>query len=355
MPIDRRVDGGGRTLLPGLIDAHGHVMGLGLRRAPARPRSAPARSPTCSSGCAPMPRPIRTTRWIVGRGWNQELWPDKRFPTAADLDAVVADRPVVLERVDGHAVVANSAALKAAGITAATKDPVGGKIERDASGKPTGLLVDAAMDLVESKVPAATPQQTATQALAKAQEIAARDRRHRRRRHGHVSSTTGRRCSRAGEAGRLNVRIMAYAAASKPLAAIAPNGRRHGCTATGCGMGGVKLYADGALGSRGAWLKQPYADKPDTRGLQLPHRRRAAAKPTDAGGDDGLPGRDPRDRRRRQRAGHRRLRGAVAANTAATAAGGSSISRSPIPPTSRASRRPGSSPRCSRPTRPATG
>ena len=74
------------------------------------------------------------TSWIIGFGWNQELWPDKRFPTAADLDAVVSDRPVVLERVDGHAIVVNSAALRAAGVTAATRDAAGGKIERDASG-----------------------------------------------------------------------------------------------------------------------------------------------------------------------------------------------------------------------------
>src|SRR4029077_16242031 len=92
--------------------------------------------------------------WIVGRGWNQELWPNKRFPTAADLDALVPNRPVVLDRVDGHAVVANSAALKAAGVTAATADPSGGKIERDSAGNPPGLLIDASTDLVGSKVPA---------------------------------------------------------------------------------------------------------------------------------------------------------------------------------------------------------
>ena len=97
-----------------------------------------------------MPRPIRNARWIVGRGWNQELWPEKRFPTAADLDAVVSDRPVWLGRVDGHAAVANSAAMKAAGVTAATPAPAGGRIEN-------GLFVDAAMDLVEPKIPAATP------------------------------------------------------------------------------------------------------------------------------------------------------------------------------------------------------
>ena len=110
-----------------------------------------------------------TTRWMIGRGWNQELWSEKSFPTAADLDAVVADRPVVLERVDGHAIVANSAAMKAAGITSATKDPVGGKIERNADGSPTGLLVDAATELVGKVVPSPTNARR-DEALAKAQE-----------------------------------------------------------------------------------------------------------------------------------------------------------------------------------------
>ncbi len=147
--------------------------------------------------------------WLSGRGWNQELWPEARFPTAADLDAAVSDRPVVLERVDGHALVVNSAALKAAGITSATKDPVGGKIERDSNGNPTGLLVDAAMDLVGSKVPPPTPEQLA-QALAKAQEqllsvgiTAAADM--------GTSASDWAAMQSAGQTGRLNVRIMGYA------------------------------------------------------------------------------------------------------------------------------------------------
>ena len=100
-----------------------------------------------------MPRPIRDRAGCIGRGWNQELWADKRFPTAADLDAVVGDRPVWLERVDGHAAVGNSAALRAAGITAQTKAPSGGTIEN-------GLFVDAAMDLVNAKSPPPTPPGT---------------------------------------------------------------------------------------------------------------------------------------------------------------------------------------------------
>ena len=96
----------------------------------------------------------RTTAWLIGRGWNQELWPEKRFPTAADLDAVVADRPVMLERVDGHALVANSAAMKAAGITASHEGPCRRQDRKECRRQPTGLLVDAATELI-GKVSAA--------------------------------------------------------------------------------------------------------------------------------------------------------------------------------------------------------
>ena len=142
----RRIDAGGRTLLPGLIDAHGHVMALGF--------GALQLDLTGTTSLADLQQRLKAyaaanpeAKWIIGRGWNQELWADKRFPTAADLDAVVGDRPVWLGRVDGHAAVGNSAALKAAGITAATKAPAGGRIEN-------GLFVDAAMELVEGKIPA---------------------------------------------------------------------------------------------------------------------------------------------------------------------------------------------------------
>ena len=253
------IDGGGKTLLPGLIDAHGHVMGLGF--------GALQLDLTGTASLAELQQRLRDyaaanpqVRWIVGRGWNQEHWPVKNFPTAADLDAIVSDRPVVLSRVDGHALVANSAAMRAAGVTAATKAPAGGRIEN-------GLFVDNAMGLVESKIPAPTPAE-ADAALAKAQEIllgygltAAADM--------GTDAAGWRAMTRAGEAGRLNVRIMSYAAALPALEALgrtSPTGWLYGDRLR---MGGVKLYTDGALGSRGAWLKRPYADKPDTVGLPL--------------------------------------------------------------------------------------
>ena len=150
---------------------------------------------------------------------------------------MVADRPVVLERVDGHAVVANSAALKAAGVTAATQDPAGGKIERDASGNPTGLFIDNATALVDQDVPGRPPR-SCDAALAKAQEALLSHRPDRRRRHGHQREDWAA-MRRAGETGRLKVRIMGYADGHCPLARDRADGAdAAGCSATGCGWAG---------------------------------------------------------------------------------------------------------------------
>jgi len=274
-----RVDGGGRTLLPGLIDAHGHVMGLGF--------AALQLDLVGTASVSEFQQRIRdfaaarpSDPWLTGRGWNQELWAEKRFPTAADIDAVVADRPVVLERVDGHAVVANSAALRAAGVTAATKDPVGGKVERDSNGNPTGLLIDSASELVGKVVPSPTPAQR-DEALSKAQQAllsvgvtAAADM--------GTSVDDWATFRRAGDAGRLNFRIMSYSSDTAPMLAIEGNGPTPWLYGDRLRMGGIKLYADGALGSRGAWLKRPYSDKPDTRGLQFLQDAELMAKANEA-------------------------------------------------------------------------
>ena len=255
----RTVDAGGRTMLPGLIDAHGHVMGLGLALSQL--------DLTGTKSLAELQQRLKDYAaanpdlpWITGRGWNQELWADKRFPTAADLDAAVPDRPVWLERVDGHASVANSAAMKAAGVTAATAAPPGGRIEN-------GLFVDAATSLVDTKVPPPTPAQREA-ALLKAQAMLLE--------HGltaaadmGTSPEDWAAMRRLYEGGRLQVRVIAYAGGSDALRAIAPNGPTAWLHGERLRLGGIKLYADGALGSRGAWLKQPYADKPDTGGLPL--------------------------------------------------------------------------------------
>lgn len=264
---DYKVDGKGRTLLPGMIDSHGHVMSLGFSALTLDLSSAKSLPEALAMvGTYAKAHPDRP--WIIGRGWNQELWPEKRFPTAAELDAVVPDRPVWLGRVDGHAGWANTKALTLSGVTAASKDPSGGKIERSAPGaKPSGVLVDTAMDLVDSKVPPPRPEDRDL-ALGKAQEIL------------HSRGVTAiadmgttiedwQTFRRAGDTGRLNIRIMAYAGGTEQMSLIGGPGPTPWLYDDKLRLNGVKLYVDGALGSRGAILKAPYADAPTTKGLVI--------------------------------------------------------------------------------------
>ena len=269
------VDAKGSTVLPGLIDAHGHVMALGF--------SALQLDLTGTTSIADLQSRLKAyaeahpdARWILGRGWNQEQWADKRFPTAADLDAVVGNRPVWLGRVDGHAAVANSAAMQAAGITTGTAAPAGGRIEN-------GLFVDAAMNLVEPKIPTPRPEEFDA-AFSKAQELmlsvgltGAADM--------GTSPDDWMAMNRAGQAGTLNVRLLGYAGGIPAMRAI--NGAKPGDWLYGdrLHLGGVKLYDDGALGSRGAWLKKPYHDKPDTRGLQFHSDAELLAQAQEAAGN----------------------------------------------------------------------
>ncbi|MCF2515596.1 amidohydrolase [Sphingomonas sp. G124] len=260
MPLaEHKIDAGGKTLLPGLIDAHGHVMALGL--------TALQLDLTGTKSLAELQHRLKayaeanpSARWILGRGWNQELWGDKRFPTSADIDAVVDDRPVWLGRVDGHAAVANSAAIQAAGFSLNTQAPAGGRIEN-------GLFVDAAMSLIESKIPTPTPTEEDA-VLGKAQELllangltAAADM--------GTGPDEWAAMERAGKAGTLNVRILSYAGGIPGMRAINGGKPSEWLYGDRLHLAGVKLYADGALGSRGAWLKKPYADKPETTGLQF--------------------------------------------------------------------------------------
>ena len=251
------IDGRGRTLLPGLIDAHGHVIDLGF--------AALRLDVTGTASLAELQQRLRDyaaahpeAKWIQGFGWNQELWPEKRFPTAADLDAIVRDRPVVLERVDGHAYVVNSASMKAAGVTAATPAPHGGEIH-------DGVFVDAAKQLIDEAIPKPTNAQL-DEALAKSQGILL----------GVGVTGVGSMSTsipdwqafrRAGEAGRLNVRLMAYITAAQAAEAdMRPTGWLYGDRLRAVG---VKLFADGALGSRTALMLEPYDGEPTNRGVAV--------------------------------------------------------------------------------------
>ncbi|MEO6388330.1 MAG: amidohydrolase [Croceibacterium sp.] len=256
----------GRTVIPGIIDAHAHVMELGLALLVVDLSDthtlAEAQAKIAQFAAANPERP-----WIVGRGWNQETWGLGRFPTAAELDAAVPDRPVWLQRVDGHAGWANTLALAAAGVTAATADPSGGRVERVAGGRaPAGVLVDNAMALVDVKAP--PPRATDRDvALYKAQELligkgvtAVADM--------GTSIEDWMTFRRAGDTGQLRIRIMSYALGVEAMTLIGGSGPTPWLYDDHLRMGGLKLFLDGALGSRGALLKQPYADDPRNRGLE---------------------------------------------------------------------------------------
>ncbi len=262
---DFREDGKGRTLIPGLIDAHGHVMGLGF--------SLMLLDLSGTSSLAEAQAAIRQyaadnpeVPWIIGRGWNQEKWGLGRFPTAADLDAAVADRPVWLERVDGHAGWANSAAMKTARVTATTRAPEGGRIEME-GGQPSGIFVDAATSLIASAVPkplARDLDRAFLLAQAKLLEegiTAIADM--------GTTIQDWQAYRRAGDKRQLAIRIISYGHDIDNMALIGGPGPTPWLYDDKLRMVGVKLYLDGALGSRGAWLKQPYSDAPGQKGLPL--------------------------------------------------------------------------------------
>ena len=259
-----RLDGKGAVLMPGLIDAHGHVMGLGWQ-ALTLDLSASTSLDDAKARIKAYADANPERKWIVGRGWNQEVWKLGRFPTAADLDGVT-DRPVWLKRVDGHAGWANSAAMAEAGVTTKSVSPPGGRIEMAAS-RPTGVFVDAAMELVGKAVPQPLTKERDL-AFAKAQELLL------------ATGITGvadmgtsvedwLTFRRAGDSDALRLRIFSYSAGLAPMLAIAGGEPTPWLYGGRLRMAGVKLLSDGALGSRGAYLKAPYADKAGERGLQF--------------------------------------------------------------------------------------
>ena len=263
-PEGDSIDAGGRTLLPGLIDAHGHVLGLGFQAIEVD-LSATTSLEEALALVAARAAADPDAKWIVGRGWNQVTWRLGRFPTADDLDSVVADRPVLLKRVDGHAGWANSAALKAAGITASTPDPDGGRIERDADGNPTGVLVDAASALVDKVRPKPTAEDRAAaldSAMASLLSLGITS-----VHDAGIDAQTWALYRRYAEEGRLGVRIYAMAGGMAALSAIAPKGPTGWLYGDRLAMNAVKFHADGALGSRGAALAEPYSDDPENLGL----------------------------------------------------------------------------------------
>lgn len=263
---DFKLDAKGRTLIPGLIDAHGHIMSLGLQLL-TLDLSGVTSLPDAQAKIAAQAAKETANGWIRGGGWNQVSWGLGRMPTAAELDAASGERPAWLYRVDGHAGWANTAALKAAGITRATKDPAGGRILRDAAGNPTGVLIDSAMELVDKVAPPMTAGgrekalEAALEHLASVGLTGVHDM--------GIEPQDWALFRIFGDEGRLTLRITAYAAGMPAMEAISPLRPTPWLYDDRLKLHGIKLMADGALGSRGAWLLKPYSDEPATRGLQF--------------------------------------------------------------------------------------
>ena len=264
-PAAHVIDGLGKTLLPGLIDAHGHVLDMGFEGVQIQLFGTTSLH-EAQGKILSFAKTHPDSPWLLGGGWNQVQWKIGRFPTAQELDAEVSDRPVVLDRVDGHAKWLNTKALQAAGITKDTPDPLGGRIEHGDDGTPSGVLVDKAMDLIEKVTPPPTDSERRA-ALRAALS--------------HMNSVG---LTSAGDAGvpaktialyreladqsLLTVRIYAMIGdVGEDFAALSQDGPLIAYGNDRLTVRSVKLFADGALGSRGAALLAPYSDKPDQRGL----------------------------------------------------------------------------------------
>ena len=263
-PRTEKISLRGASVTPGLIDAHCHLYGLGVDLEAVSVRALPSEAETVRVvAAAAAVRPA--TEWLLGRGWDQTRWPGQAFPTRASIDAAISDRPVLLRRVDGHAIWVNSKALAAAGITKATLDPAGGKIIRDARGEPTGVLIDNAVDLVDGKIPPASAE-VRRRRILDAQKIALAAGITAVHEMGIDASTVAVYEQLAME-NALGLRVYAYFAgdASNPASLEFLRSRKPG----GSGrfdLRGVKFFADGALGSRGARLYAKYLDD-DQQGL----------------------------------------------------------------------------------------
>jgi len=258
------IDLKGSYVYPGFVDSHAHLKGIGHRENSLNLQGIDSLKEMLTT-VEIFSNGIQPGEWVVGRGWIEKVWPEKRFPTRYELDRFSSDKPVILERADGHAVVVNSLALELAGISSESNDPHGGRIEKDKNGEPTGMLIDKATSLVEKLIPKTTKQED------KRDLKAGIDR--------NVSlgwtqvQIAGGTFSDIGileeikEEGNLLQRVYFAVSAGEPAETLLRLGPKldpeHMLT-----VRGIKLYADGALGSRGAALLEKYEDQ-DTTGLLI--------------------------------------------------------------------------------------
>ena len=258
------VDLSSSYIYPGFVDSHAHLKGIGYRESSLNLQGINSLKEMLTT-VEIFANNIPSGEWIVGRGWIEKVWPEKRFPTRHDLDRFSLDKPVILERADGHAVVVNSLALKLAGITSDSQDPHGGRIEKDEKGEPTGMLVDRATTLVEKLIPKRTRQEDKKDlqvginrnvSLGWTQVQIA----------GGTFSDVELLEEIKGE-GNLLQRIYFAVSEGEPAKELLEKGpildSEHMLT-----VRGIKHYADGALGSRGAALLEKYHDY-DTEGLLI--------------------------------------------------------------------------------------
>lgn len=280
----RVLDLGGRTVIPGMTDAHAHVNYLGNLLSDVDLRG----TSSYAEVVAKMVERARTTpkgQWIRGRGWDQNDWGDTRWPTHEALSSALPDHPVMLSRVDGHAWLVNTAAMRAANLTRASRSPAGGEIIKTAQGEPTGVLIDNADGLVERVIPPLTREQVKGALKASIAEM------HRWGLTGvHDAGASAQVLELYDELGRegaLNIRLYAMISDHAPtLDAWFRRGPLVGAHDGTLWVRSIKLYQDGALGSRGAALLEPYTDAPNTNGLLVSapeHIREVATRALAAG------------------------------------------------------------------------
>ena len=273
----RVIDAAGRTIIPGMVDAHAHLTGLGASLRTVDLVGTKSYDDVIARAVA-WSKQVPAGSWVIGRGWDQNDWSDQRFPTHEALSKALPNNPVFLDRVDGHAALVNAKAMEAASLTSATTDPSGGRIERDARGRPTGVLIDAATNIVERVIPDPPPEELKARVLAAIAEA------NRWGLTGIHDAGAGRATidiyMQLAKAGQYNLRN--YIMLSGDSALIASYFSRGPQIAMYDGrlwIRAVKLYIDGALGSRGAAMLEPYSDDPANRGLLLspPERIRRVA------------------------------------------------------------------------------
>jgi predicted amidohydrolase YtcJ len=263
----RILDVQGRTVIPGMVDAHVHLLGLATSLRNVHLAGA-------SSYDEVIRRVVERTRtmnpgeWVEGRGWDQNLWPETNFPTHEALSRATPANPVVLTRIDGHALLANAMAMRLSGVTAATKDPAGGKILRLPNGDPSGVFVDNAKSLIDDRVP------SASEATMRDATVAAIAETSRWGLTGIHDAGEPRRAIEMFEslarAGRFNIRnYVMISDNDKDIAYYTSRGPQSGLYKGRIWIRAIKTYVDGALGSRGAALLAPYADDPGNTGLLL--------------------------------------------------------------------------------------